>query len=110
MSAESYRIQLVSDKESIVALSQAAVADSVLTEPLEIQVSDQRFGIAEAAAIIAIVHTSAEIGALLVKAYKALRGTKKITIRTPKGSLTIEADGSASVEAIRQQIESAGIF
>jgi hypothetical protein len=110
MSERGYRIQLVSDKESIGALSQAALADSVSTEPAEIPVSDQPFGLAEAAAIIAIVHTSAEIAALLVKAYKALRGKKKITIKSPKGSLTIEADNSVSAEEIFQQIGKAGIF
>lgn len=110
MSQTGFRIQLISDSESIDALSQAAAADSVVTEPLEIRGSDQPFGIIEAAAIIAIVHTSVQIAHLLVKTYKELRGQKKITIKTPKGSLTIEGDSSTSFEAILKQIENAGIL
>jgi hypothetical protein len=110
MTEASLRIQFVSDRESIDAISEAAAADSVVTEPHEIPVSDQRFGIAEVAAIIAIVHTSAKIAELLCKAYKALRGQKKITVRTPKGSVTIEGDGSTPVELILKQIEDAGIL
>jgi hypothetical protein len=106
----SFRIQFVSDRESIGALSQVAAADSVATEPFEVPVSDQRFGLAEAAAIVAIVYTSAQIAELLVKAYKQLRGKKKITVKTPKGSVTIESDSSASVDVILKEIENAGIF
>lgn len=110
MTKAGFRIQFVSDSESIDALSQAAAAGSVPTEPHDIPVSDQRFGIAEAAAIIAIVHTSAQIAALLVKAYKALRGQRKITVKTPKGSVTVEGDSSIRTEAILKQIEDARIF
>ena len=104
------RIQLVSDRESIEALSQAAVADSVATEAYQAPMSDQRFGIAEAAAIIAIVHTAAQIAELLVKAYKTLRGQKKITVKTPKGSVTIEGDSSTPFKVILKQIREAGIL
>ncbi len=110
MTKAGLRIQFVSDSESIDALSRVAAAGSVTTEPHDIPVSDQRFGIAEAAAIIAIVHTSAQIAELLVKAYKALRGQRKITVKTPKGSVTIEGDSSITIEAVLKQMENARIL
>ena len=110
MAKAGFRIQLISDRESINALSQAAAAGGVVTEPHEVPVSDQRFGIAEVAAIAAIIHASAQIAELLVKAYKEQSGQHSITIKTPKGSVTIEGDSSTPVEVVRKMIEDAAIL
>jgi hypothetical protein len=110
MGKQSMRIQIISDRESVESLSQVAAANSVMTEPSELTESDQRFGIAEAAAIIAIVYQAAQIAELLVKTYKALRGRKMVTIKTPKGSVTLEVDSSATVEVILKKIQEAGIM
>lgn len=110
MTTKGFRIQIVSDSESINALAQVASDDLLASEPQEIPTSDQRFGIAEAAAIVAIVHTSTQIAELLVKAYKDFRGHRKYTIRTPKGSVTIEGDSTTRAEAIIGQIDEARIL
>jgi hypothetical protein len=104
------RIQLLSDREGIDALTQAAAADSVTTETSEVQTSDQRFGVVELAAIIAIVHGTAQIAELLVKAFNSLKSDKTITVKTPKGSLTLEGGPSTSVEKLLEQIEASGIL
>jgi hypothetical protein len=110
MTSSSVRIQLLSDAEGIDAISDAAAARSIATGPIPIPMSDQRFGIVEAAAIVAIVKGSVEVVELLVNAYKKLEGRKKITIKTPKGSVTIEGDDSISTGTIQKRIEEADIF
>lgn len=104
------RIQFVSEPEVIEALSRAAVAEEVAIHPHEIRSSDQRFGLVEAAAVIAIVKGAAEVAQLLAQTYKALKGHNKVTVKTPKGSVTIEGDGATPFEQIRGQIENADIF
>jgi hypothetical protein len=104
------RIQLVSDRASIEALSEAAIAESINTQAHEVTVTDQRLGIAEVAAIIAIVRSSAEITQLLARAYQALRSKKKITIKSPKGSVTIEGDASTLREDIDRKLAESDIL
>ncbi|GJH28954.1 hypothetical protein [Caballeronia novacaledonica] len=83
---------------------------SVATEPATVPMSDQRFGIVELAAIVAIVKGTAEVGGMLTDAYKKLQGRRKITVKTPKGSVTIDGDGSMSKDAILERIQQADIF
>jgi hypothetical protein len=47
---------------------------------------------------------------LLVVAYDALSGQKKITVKTPQGSVTIEGDGLAQEKVILKKIKEAGIL
>ncbi|TCW83919.1 hypothetical protein C5O80_12460 [Burkholderia sp. SRS-46] len=110
MASAGIRIQFLSDADSINALSRVAAMRSVATEPVTVPMSDQRFGIVEIAAIIAIVKESAEVVGLLADAYKKLQGCRKITVKTPKGSVTIEGDGSLSTDAIQERVEQADIF
>jgi hypothetical protein len=110
MSAAPIRVLMISDQETVHAISQAAAEISVKTEPHELKVSDQRFGLAEAAAIIGIFYTVTKVAELLVKIYKTLHGQRKITVKTPKGSVTIEGDASMTVEDLRKVIEEAGIL
>jgi hypothetical protein len=72
--------------------------------------SDQNFGLVEGAVIVGIVYTSAQIAELLAKTYAVLRGKRKIILKTPKGSVTIESDASTSVADILREIESADIL
>ena len=110
MANAALRIQLISDGGSIEALRQAAAAQAVATEPVKLQASDQRFGLAEAVAIMAIVHSAAEIAELLVKAFVHLRGTHKITVKTPRGTVTIEGDAKTSADLVLAKIREAGIL
>jgi hypothetical protein len=110
MNTKGLRVQLLSDSESIDAIGKIAAMDSVATEPAELPASDQRFGIAEAAGIIAVIHTSAEIALLLAKAFKLVRGQKKITLRTPRGSVTIEGDATTAEDVILAKIKAAAII
>lgn len=110
MTSSSVRIQLLSDIEGIDALSRTASTRSIATEPISIPMSDQRFGIVEAAAIVAIVKGSAEVIELLANTYKKLEGRKKITVKTPKGSVTIEGDDTILTGAIQKRLEEADIF
>jgi len=110
MTNAAFRIQLISDSESIEALREAAAAQAVATEPAKLPVSDQRFGLAEAAAILAVVASAAQIADLLVKAYVHLRGTRKITVKTPRGSVTIEGNASTSADQVLAKIREAGIL
>lgn len=110
MTSSNVRIQLLSDVGGIAALSRAAATRSIVTEPISLSMSDQRFGIVEAAAIVAIVKGSAEVVELLANAYNKLQDRKKITIKTPKGSVTIEGDNSISPKAIQERIDDADVF
>ena len=110
MSAQGLRIQLISDGESLNALSKVAASESIAIESAEIPKSDQRFGLAEAAAIVAVVRTSVQIAELLAKAYKLMRGRKKITIKTPRGTVTIDADSETAADTILAKIQGAGIM
>lgn len=103
------RIQLVSDRESIDAVRRSA-AEGIASEPTEVSNSDQRFGIAELTAIIVVVKTALEVAVLLADAFKAVRGPKTITIKTPKGSVTIQGDGSMPPEAILEKLQAAGVL
>jgi hypothetical protein len=108
--AADLRIQIVSEPEVIETLSRAAAAANIATTLHENRTSDQRFGLVEAAAVIAIVKSVAEVAQLLAKTYKALKGRNKITVKTPKGSVTIEGDAETPFSHIREQIENAGIL
>jgi hypothetical protein len=104
------RVQLISDPETIEALSRAAISDSSVTQPYEIATSDQRLGLVEVAAVVAIVRSSAEVAQLLARAYQALRSKKKITIKSPKGSVTIVGDASIAGADIEKQLSHSHIL
>jgi hypothetical protein len=103
------RIQLIGDSTSVRGLSEVAVSQSIEVYPSEVPMTDQRFGLGEVAALIAIVHTAAQIADLLVKTYQTVRSMRKMTIKTPKASVTIEIDDSTSRESILKQLDSAGV-
>ena len=108
MLASSLRVQLVADVDTINAIHQSA-GDEMSAEPINIPTNDQKFGVAELAAIIVIAKGIAEIAELLAKAYRTFRGSKTITIKTPKGTVTIEGDASITTETIRAQLEAAAV-
>jgi hypothetical protein len=110
MSEAPIRVLLISDRESIHAVSRAAAESSVKTEPHELNMSDQRFGLVDASAIVGIFYSVAKVAELLAKTYKILRGQRKITVKTPKGSVTVEGDATTTVEDIGKIITEAGIL
>jgi hypothetical protein len=127
MSHAGLRIQFVSDKEGIDALCQAAAAESLATEgPLDVPptldqpldpetlrqifidylpvIKDQLPVIKDAASV------AASVAALLASSFQLLPGKKKITIKTPLGTTTVEGDSSTSDETLLKVIDKAGIF
>lgn len=102
------RIQLISDHDMIRRITEAAPPDSVT--PHTLSGSDQRLGIAEVAAIVAVVHSSLEIAKVLVKAFEQANRKTSITVRTPKGSTTIQTDAALSAADVLRVLEEGGIF
>jgi hypothetical protein len=120
MSHTEFRIQFVSDKEGIDALCQAAAAESVATEgPRDVEKSDQPLDWETVKEIVVnlphnpamqFVAPAIQVAALLRSSFQWLHGKKKITIKTPLTSTTIEVDRSMSDEVLLKLIEKAGIF
>jgi hypothetical protein len=110
MGAGGFRVQLISAGEGIDAVRDAAANTSIQTQATELPKSDQRFGLAEVAAVVAIVHASTEIAGMLARAYSALNKPKKITIKTPKGSVTIDGKAGISAAAILSKMQEAEII
>ncbi|MBI5716375.1 MAG: hypothetical protein HZC37_01655 [Burkholderiales bacterium] len=102
-------VQLFTSRATIDLLSQAAAEASIEVRPVTVTVSDQRLGIAEIAAILALVKTAAEIAKLLIEAYKKAREPQKVIVKTPVSSITLEIDGKVTVEAVVQKLKEVGI-
>jgi hypothetical protein len=102
-------VQLLASSATIGLLSQAAAEASIEVRPLTVTTADQRMGIVEIAAILALVKTAVEIANLLIEAYKKAREPQKVIVKTPVSSITLEIDGKLSVEAIVQKLKEAGI-
>src|SRR3954454_3189402 len=103
------RISIVGEAEVI----------SDLTAELEVQtgaevqsagpaqdLTEQAFGVAEAAAIIALVKSAAELAALL-KGLLGRRsaGTQNLQLKTAVGAVTIELAEDATIDDLRRMVE-----
>ncbi len=102
------RVQLIADGPTIASIMTVAPEGSVA--PHALSGTDQRLGMAEVAAVVAIVQGSLEIAKLIVEAFQHAERKTSITVRTPKGAVTIKADAAVSVPHVLQALEEAGIL
>jgi hypothetical protein len=107
--AGSFSVQLLASRATIDLLSEAAGEASIEVRPLTVTTSDQRLGIAEIAAILAVVKTAVEIGKLLIEAWKKAHEPQKVIVKTPVSSITLEIDGKVTIDAVVQRLKEAGI-
>jgi hypothetical protein len=99
------RILLVSDRDSIGALSAAAADAGVETKPHELAPGPHNFGLLEIGAIIVLAKQAVELADLIMTVWKKRQNAGKITITTPKGSVTVDGNSSKTVEDIVEQLK-----
>lgn len=107
--ASPFTVQLVASQATVDALSEAAAQATIEVRPARLSKADQQLAIAELAAILAVVKTGAEIIQLLIEAYKKAREPQRVTVKTPKGSITLEIDETVNAEALADRLKDAGI-
>lgn len=101
---DSIRVQVIAEKTFIAELKEAGKMDWEKVEDHTLPDTDQHFGIAEAAAIIVVVHSVAKLAETIVKVWKGTKIRSAVTIKTPKGSITIESDDNKIVEDLIEEL------
>jgi hypothetical protein len=99
------RILLVSDQDSIGAVSAVASDAGIETKPHKLAPGPHNFGIVEIAAIIVLAKQAAELADLIVTVWKKTQNPGKITVTTPKGSVTVEGNSKKTAEDIVDQLK-----
>lgn len=99
------RILLVADQDSIGAISAAAADSGMETKPHELAPGPHNFGLLEIGALIVIAKQAVELADLIITAWKKTQNPGKITVTTPKGSVTVEGNSSKTIEDIVEQLK-----
>lgn len=99
------RFQIITESSFVHALEAIAADDKIRTDPHELHDTDQNFGLAEATAVIAFVYSIAELADLIMKVWKATKRSTRVTIKTPKGEITVEGDSYGSTEELILQLK-----
>jgi len=94
------RFQIITESRFIKELNDIAAQNHVRTEPHELPNTDQNFGLVEATAVIAFVYSVAELAELIVKVWKSTKSSTKVTIKTPKGEITVQGDSYKTTEQL----------
>ena len=99
------RVQIISESSFVDAIKgvntpEIDVADHQLPD------SDQNFGLVEAAAVIAIATSIAELIHVVVKVYNEINDDNlEVTIKTAKGAITVKGKRARNVEDLMEQFE-----
>lgn len=101
---DTIRVQLISE-EAFVDRFESATGDSGLTTERHALAKDgQNFGLVEVAALIVVAKSVAELAKAIVEVWKATKLNAKVTVKTPKGSITVEGDSNRSVDELVAQL------
>jgi predicted dehydrogenase len=98
------RLLLVSDSECVAALREVAANAQLSPEPHTLPPGSHNFGMVELAALVIIAKSGAELADAIVGVWKKTRHPSKITISTPKGSITVEGDSTKTVEDLLPEL------
>lgn len=99
------RVQLVGDKALIDELESAAPKLAISTERREPPGAGQNFGMVELAAIVVVAKGVAELAKMIVGVWKDTKHKSKVTITTPKGSITVESDSKRTVDELLMELQ-----
>ncbi len=99
------RVQIVADEDFIQSLEQAAKDGAIDVERKPINSTDQKFGLVEIGALIATFTAVAALAEKLVEVWAKTKRPVKVTITTPKGSVTIEGDAGKSVDTLIEKLK-----
>lgn len=102
-------VELVADQAMVEALKQAAADASIEVRPSKVPKSSLFFGVAEAAAILALIKGAVEVANLLIAAYKKLKKTQKVVVKTTVGSVTLQIEDEVRADSIAGQLKRIGI-
>jgi hypothetical protein len=99
------RVQIVSEIDFINEFKESVRSSSIEIQPKEIDSIDQEFGLAEAAAIIAILYSAAQLAEKIVDVWTKTKRPAKVTVTTPKGSVSIEADAGETIDSLVEKLK-----
>jgi len=102
--ADSIRVLLVSDAGSMAALREIAANAGVTTEPHEIPPGPHNLDLVALAALVVIAKSVIDLAEAIIGVWKKTGHPTKITISTPKGSVTVESDNRKTVEELLAEL------
>lgn len=101
------RIELKSDTQTIAAIKSAAEAGAMATEDRDVAQDGQNFGLVEIAALIVVAKSAAELAKMLVEVWKTTKHDVAVTIKTPKGEVTVKGASTKTVDEVLAELQPA---
>ena len=99
------RVQIISESTFVDTLKKANAPNLDLTDH-QLPDSDQNFGFAEAAAVIALVTSITELIHVLVKVYKEINDDNlEVTIKTVDEVITVKGRQARNVDYLMKQFQ-----
>ena len=102
---QTYRVQIVADMNFIQSFEEVTQDGVIEVQRKEIDSTDQKFGLVEVGALIATFHAVATLAEKIVDVWAKTRRPIKVTVTTPKGSITVEGDAGKSVDDVIAELK-----
>ncbi len=101
----SLRVQIIADEDFIRSFEESAKGEAIDVERQPIDSTDQKFGLLEIGALIVTFKALADLAEKIVDVWAKTKRPIRVTVTTPKGSVTVEGDAGKSVDTVVEELK-----